>query len=451
MMPTVLLDPGSYDCRNFGDLAMLQVAVARWKALWPSASIGVITAAPEALASSVPQATPVGFGDRLAWLTTHLLGRFQHRLPRQAATNLEQLERRLKLQAARPLEAALALRYQVAGKDASGVARFLQWVRRADVVALTGGGAFTDAFSVKTSQILDTLGMAVAQRRRQDRPVTAIFGHGFGPLEAADLRAKAAETLPHIDLIAIREGRSSRPLLHQLGVSDQRILLTGDDAIELAYEHRRREMGRAVGVNVRIAYYAQTDGAMLDPLRLALSTAARRYSAPLVPVPISRQPGGAHRHNAERADAIAIRELLEGIPHGSVQGSEPESPADVIRDVGRCRVVVTGSYHGAVFALSQGIPAIAVMRSRYYRAKFLGLAEQFEGDVQIVDMSESGWGQRLETAIDIAWQSADGVRPRLLDAARRQIESSRRAYRVVAGLAKSRALVGNRAATAGVS
>jgi colanic acid/amylovoran biosynthesis protein len=436
--PTVLIDPGSYDCRNFGDLAMLQVAVARWKALWPSAAIGVITAAPGALASSVPHAIPVGFAHRSAWLNTHVLGRLHRRLPARAASTLEDFEQRLRLNAARPLENALSVRYRLTGQDASGVAAFLRWIRQADVVALTGGGAVADAFSVKASMILDTLHMAASRASRHGRPITAVFGHGFGPMDGAALRRKAAAVLPRADFISIREARASGPLLRQLGVREDRVLVTGDDAIELAYEERRSQPGRSLGVNVRLAYYAETDAETLQVLGRCIASALDRHGAAPVPLPISRQPGGARPHNAEKPDAAAIAELLAGIGH-PVAAPAAERPVDVIRDAGRCRTVVTGSYHGAVFALAQGIPAVALMRSAYYRAKFAGLADQFGRGVHPVDMSEPGWGHRLDRAIDDAWMSADLVRPLLLEAAVRQIELSRRAYRIVASLAAPRA------------
>ena len=101
-------------------------------------------------------------------------------------------------------------------------------------------------------------------------------------------------------------------------------------------------------------------------------------------------------------------------------------------------MVVTGSYHGAVFALSQGIQAIAIAGSGYYRAKFQGLAQQFPGGVEIVDVAESGWEGRLEMLIARAWQSAENVRRGLLGAAVQQIDLSRRAYRTVAQLAEAR-------------
>jgi polysaccharide pyruvyl transferase WcaK-like protein len=435
---TVLLDPGSYDCLNFGDLAMLQVAVARWNALWPSASVAVLTAAPEALASYSPSAIPVDVRDRAAWLNTHIAGRFHRSLPSPVAARLERLERGLKLDSARALELALAMRRRSSPDHASGRAGFLHWLRHADVVALTGGGALTDAFSVKASQVLDTLAMAVRRNRRHGKPVTAIFGQGFGPLNYPDLRERAAQVLPRIDLIALRENQTSPSLIAQLGARDDRIILTGDDAIELVFDNRSSASGNAIGVNVRVSYYAHTDASTLETVKQAVVAAARRYDAALIPVPISRQRGSAHSHNAEQSDGASIQNLLADTGLQRAGWRQPDSPAGVIRDVGGCRLVVTGSYHGAVFALAQGIPAIGLAASPYYRAKFVGLAEQFPGGVQMVDMAEPGWGERLEGAIDQAWPLTERLRSALLEAAARQIELSRGAYTTVARLAAAR-------------
>jgi polysaccharide pyruvyl transferase WcaK-like protein len=434
---TVLIDPGSYDCLNFGDLAMLQVALARWRALWPSASIGVLTEAPAALESLDHRLIPLSNRARAQWLNIHVFGRLHSRLPSTAAATVERFERGLALNAARPLEAALAVRHRLRGEELAPVTEFLRWMRTADVVALTGGGSLTDAFTTKALRIMDTLQIGIQRARRFGKPVTAIFGQGFGPFDAPVLRSRVAAVLPSIDFIALREGRASSALLRDFGVQTDRIFLTGDDAIELAYGEKKPELGGGLGINVRVAYYAETNGSNLGIVKQAAHAAARRWSAPLVPLPISRQPGGTQPHNAERADAAAIRELFADVMSAS-SDPEPRSPVDVIRQVGRCRVVVTGSYHGAVFALSQGIPAVGLVASEYYRAKFLGLADQFGAGLETVEMSESGWGAHLEAAIARAWESAEAVRPVLLEAATRQIELSRQAYRTVAEMADGR-------------
>ena len=102
----------------------------------------------------------------------------------------------------------------------------------------------------------------------------------------------------------------------------------------------------------------------------------------------------------------------------------------------RCRVVVTGSYHPAVFALSQGIPVVCLVKSDYYACKFLGLKDQFGAGCEILSLLENEQLQdRLTAVMTIAWRSADDVTPSLLDAARRQVglghEYYRRVYELV--------------------
>ena len=396
-----------------------------------------MTEAPERLTASIPRVIPVEIQGRSIWLETHLLGRLHRRLTDRTAARLEARERRLKMTAARSLEAVLSLKYRIAGQTPSSVAEFLYRVRSADVVAVTGGGTIADPFPDKASHMLDTLKMAATLRARAGRPVTAIFGHGFGPLDGAALRARARGVLPELDFIALREERTSRGLLHELGVHDEQILVTGDDAIELAYDQRTSEIGEDLGVNVRIAPYASVDAPMLRAVRYAVLSAMRRYAAAVVPLPILMKTDDAPGKHTP-TDTAAISELLAGVRDRSDFGDAPDSPLAVIRAIARCRLVITGSYHAAVFALAQGIPAIGLIGSPYYRVKFVGLAGQFEENFKVVDMTNAGCEEQLVEAIDSAWHSVESVRPRLLAAASRQIELSRQAYRTVASLADSR-------------
>ncbi len=92
----------------------------------------------------------------------------------------------------------------------------------------------------------------------------------------------------------------------------------------------------------------------------ALTAAAADHGAWMTPIPIA--------HHGGRMDVDTLRELLAGL--GDTDGGASlETPQLVIERVGECRVVVTGSYHGAVFALAQGIPGrragqIAVLRQQ---------------------------------------------------------------------------------------
>jgi colanic acid/amylovoran biosynthesis protein len=100
----------------------------------------------------------------------------------------------------------------------------------------------------------------------------------------------------------------------------------------------------------------------------------------------------------------------------------------LIERVGACRAVVTGSYHAAVFALSQGIPAVCLFNCEYYEIKFRGLQAEFGTGCEVLDKSSHDFDERLVNAIEIAWTNAEGWRKGLLDSARRQVEAGHAAY-----------------------
>jgi colanic acid/amylovoran biosynthesis protein len=210
-------------------------------------------------------------------------------------------------------------------------------------------------------------------------------------------------------------------LLRSLGVAEERILVTGDDAIETAYQHRATKQGNRIGVNLRVAAGAGVDFGFIDKLRPILQEFARSRRGALIPIPISNHRVGAN-------DSRTIQQLLDGYDDGSQGGRDLDTPLKVIKQITRCRIVVTGAYHAAVFALSQGIPVVGLAKSPYVVQKFLGLADQFGAGCQLVLLDGEDLYRRLMTTMSGAWTSADDLRTSLLGAALRQIATSRSAY-----------------------
>ena len=79
----------------------------------------------------------------------------------------------------------------------------------------------------------------------------------------------------------------------------------------------------------------------------------------------------------------------------------------LIKQTARCRIVVTGAYHAAVFALAQGIPVVCLSNSPYYLAKFQGLEDLFGLGCATVRLSEPDLPARLAAAIERTWNSAE--------------------------------------------
>jgi polysaccharide pyruvyl transferase WcaK-like protein len=422
----ILLDSCTYNCQNVGDLAMFTVAVSRLRELWPGASLEVITNAPDLIERHAGTVTTVPVRGRRLLLEEELLGPARRWLPGKIGERWDRFESGLRLQQPGLFHQSLQLKSRWQGRDTRDARAFLDAVDRADLLVVNGAGIITDAFKDSALGILATLDLV--SRRRVP---TALMGHGLGPIVDRELRQRAADVLPRVSLIGIREARTSPALLAELGVAPANVRVTGDDAIELAHAALERRAGnearsRCIGVNVRVAPYAAVERELLGSLKQALAGSSWRHEARLVPVPIAHHGGGM--------DVETLRHLLDGADDG---GAGLTTPQQVIERVGECRVVVTGSYHGAVFALAQGIPVVALARSEYYVNKMAGVAGQFGAGCEIVrlDTPASTLVKQLTLAIDRAWTTADAVREPLVAAAVDQIARGRRAYQDLRSIA----------------
>jgi polysaccharide pyruvyl transferase WcaK-like protein len=413
--PRILVEPNADHLLNHGDTAMLQIAVERLFALWPNATIHVLTENPARLERLCPGVRALDVRGRRLWFDDYAFTYTLHRLlPSAAARRLVDLARRNRRDSPGIASKLVRVRAALHRKDTRPLDEFLAVVSDADLVVSTGAGAFTDHFATLALTILELFDGA---KRRG--AVAAALGQGMGPMTNATLMERARAVLPSLDLITLREHRHGGPLLERLGVDPRRILTTGDDAIELAYRERSAAASTEprIGVNLRIARYSNVDPRAAETVGAAVRAAATRHAAELLPIPISHHP------NERDGDVVAA--LLQSSA-GAASASDP--PQAAVAQVGRCRIAVSGSYHAAVFALAQGVPAVGLTSSPYYDAKFDGLREQFGGLLGVVSLTGDDLAARLGAAIDEAWRGADEVRPVLLDRAAQQVDAGRRAY-----------------------
>ncbi len=407
----ILIDPSSVHCLNLGDVAMLQVTVKRFRQFWPDAEILVFNESPELLELYCPTAVPVPpVGRALYYTTAAYLTRLGRRFKMPALSELDVTWRHRWVNLAAKLVATRS------GADAaSSVRTFVELVRSCDLIVASGAGQITTSFGSHSTLILNTMQMAM-----QHGIPTAILGQGIGPIDDPCLRARAAKVLPQVNLICIRETVTGPPLLDSLRVPRDRVVVTGDDAIDTVYSNRQDKLGNCIGVNLRVSWYSAIPDDLIDALRRPLQEAAREVGAPLVSVPISRHP--------EEDDSGICDRLFEGYPLLPEPANDVTLVEGMIREIGRCRVMITTSYHGGVFALAQGIPVVAWLKSKYFAAKLYGLANQFGVGCEVVTLDDSDWESRLKSAILSAWSSSEQVRPRLLAAASFQLAASKDAY-----------------------
>jgi len=304
------------------------------------------------------------------------------------------------------------------------VETFLDLVRSVNAFVVAGMGGLTSAFPGYAVMVLDTLALAQACGVR-----TVLLGQGLGPLDS-NLEELSQRVLRQVDYIALREGLHGPSLLRKWGLKDEQWSVTGDDAVELAFQNRPGTVGHAIGINLRIADYSGMTSDVIDELRAPLHEVARTLRAPLRVIPISRLP--------EEDDASCARALIAGYPDVEPFHTVPDDPVAVIREIQQCRIVVTGSYHAGVFALAQGIPVVGLVASDYYQWKFEGLAWQFGEGCCILRLETSTDLVELRRMVCHLWLNAPRMQTELLLSAQQQQEAGTAAYAHVSRLVTSR-------------
>jgi polysaccharide pyruvyl transferase WcaK-like protein len=410
----VVVQNGEYWLCNKGDLAIMAVTVERMRHRWPHGRIGVITRPGLLLSAYHPDAEPISDGGAGGWSSPSGLRRWAERVgptvvgPPSVAV-LEARERLVRpmrrLRSRLPIPAGGPRRVRPLGPEA---------LADASMLVAMGGGYLTDSDPGATVRTLDLLEAAI----ERGLP-TAMLGQGIGPLEDGELVRRAAEVLPRVDLIALREDRRGPQLLESLGVAPERVMVTGDDAVELAYRIRREEPGTDLGVCLRIADYSPVADAVRADVRRAVQRAARTAEAQLCPLIVSEY------HSEDRRSTMP---LVAGFPRIRRPLGRYAAAVDVAARVSHCRVVVTGAYHLAVFALSQGIPVVGLSASAYYDDKLYGLSSMFQGGITPLRLDEPFLEERIVEATRTAWEQAPQLRAGLLARAAAQIRLSRSAF-----------------------
>lgn len=393
----ILVDQSSYDLLNIGDVAMLQSCVARLRSQWPDAEIMVIAHEPQRLASYCPGTIAIGrtFADRPLFRS----------LPKKLRLMLDQ--------AWKMAAPYFTGRLRAARKPAGRPRTAIQAVRQSDLVVASGGGYLADMWWWHAVGVLSLLALA----QRLGTP-TAMFGQGIGPVGRRALRAQARMVGPELKVLTLREDRKEAAT--SLGIPAAAVRLTGDEAFELAVS-QDVSAGRSLGVNVRVAAYARVDRGTAARVGDAVLAAAADLQAPVVGLPVSRYPADS--------DLAALRALFP--PGDSRVGPALEdiaSPEQLIAAVGRCRAIVTGSYHVAVFGLAQGVPAVCLTRSPYYDAKFAGLQASFPQACFVISLAGAGAAARLLPAIVQAWHLALPDRAAARDTSERLRNAGRACY-----------------------
>jgi colanic acid/amylovoran biosynthesis protein len=245
-----------------------------------------------------------------------------------------------------------------------------------------------------------------------------MFGQGIGPLGLRALRAQARSILPGLSILGLREDRVGRDLALSLEVQPSALVVTGDDALEIIGNHASA-VGDALGVSLRVSGYSGVDLAMAARISDLTLEMAAAFDAPIVGLPVSW-----HTADAEVLRSVFLRRRNRA----EIVLDDIASPAALVTATATCRAVITGSYHVAVFALAQGVPAVCLTKSPYYDAKFGGLQALFPDACLVVSLDEPDFPGHMRAAVKQAWQLQATARIAAKETADRLRDAGRSAY-----------------------
>jgi polysaccharide pyruvyl transferase WcaK-like protein len=349
----VLIEPSSYHLQNAGDNAMLGTCLSRIENRFGNAKFDVATSSPDRLyriaTSAVPAVDYVAQRDSLIRHQPQTTSRLPKRL-----VNLVDRHLWRRLDAAWP-QPRYRLDQQWAEQQPN-FERICQTLSQYDLVVATGGGYLTDYHATQALRVLWTLRIAQACG-----VPTVLFGQGVGPISSGPLACFVAEVLSNATLIGLREGTYGCKQLEKWSIDPRRVEVTGDDAIELALHQSTESPHRGVGLNVRVASYAGVSSSQAASISSVVAEFADKLRVEVEPLLVTTNTG--------ESDYEALG-MLPSIEQSQGESDEIAALAFAAR---RCRLVVTGSYHAAVFALAQGVPVIGIAGSDYYLQKFEGL------------------------------------------------------------------------------
>lgn len=369
-MMKILIDHGAYD--NFGDLAMLQAAVERISGI-----DGVeLQVQISPISWRRENVQPVEYHVPLpVWGANRVLK--SRLIPDPVRRRLASIVREWRYRSFDRIGRGAGVGAHPVVTSA-GLQSIESWCKQYDALFIAGGGDMNDVFP----QALWRCCSLVHAFAEQRKPVL-LSGQQLGPIRRAESSRLLASALRSATFVGVREPTDSLDILSDAGIQRDRIDMIGDDSLGIVPADRAEvdtllarhgiSAGRFIAVNVRMGPYTPVQDRHLRDLAELLARLSSMSALPLLAVRISVAE--------DDSDLASARQLSGALGGGSltILDREPLSVALVKGVLGRAHGAIGMSYHFCTFALSQGVPAVAIHLGDYYDQKARGLAA-FWGD-----------------------------------------------------------------------
>lgn len=284
----------------------------------------------------------------------------------------------------------------------------------ADVVVSCGGGfLLTHGFSVMTVQHLVQLKIAFDYQK----PVI-IYSQSIGPLYNKVIAQWTKEILDKVDKIFVRE-KISEKLLQEMNVqapievvpdSAFSMDLVQSDFVDEVVDFIKKESnGPLVGITVRDWKFPEVNDSdfhrkkYIKSIQAAIQHLETKYGAKVLLMPQVLGP------NAFNDDRNISREILNGMSNTKAQLIDIDfHPRELKYFYSKMDMFIGTRMHSNIFALSSGIPTVAIN----YEHKTRGIMELLDLKEYVIDISAIT-PEDLIAAADKCWNNRNRLRHHL--------------------------------------
>lgn len=256
---------------------------------------------------------------------------------------------------------------------------YVELVRRQALIHISGGGNLNSLYPLELYARALIIHLA-----REFRIPVLVTGQTLGPLTDPTDRAVLAKALNACRVLTLRDRRESLRLVHELRVTNPRVSVELDDAFFLdgvsfdslapLFLPSNNENTCRVGVSIQPA-----DEPLVEEISRALNLLAAQQSFEFYFIPHllaandATQDVAMMRTIACRLDPTVSFRIVTR--KDLIEHPEPRKEKIVKGLTAAMDVVITTRYHGLVFALSSGVPALAINLDGYYETKNCGLLD----------------------------------------------------------------------------
>ena len=293
-----------------------------------------------------------------------------------------------------------------------------------DALHMVGGGYLTDAFP----RLLVQAACLAQAFMEQGKPIL-LTGHQVGPFRSQVLKRLAGRVLNGARFVGLREPTRSVQLCQKFHLDSKRFRVMGDDSFGLPCPSEAQisecltafglEPGRFLAFNARVGSYAAGHAKYLGFIAQLAGRLGQVFRLPVLLVPIA--------FNDADSDDRSGEELLGLIEHTPAQriDSQKLTPGLVRGLLGKAFGAIGVSYHFCTFALSQGVPSVALHEGDYYSQKSRGICEFWQDQRLAISLPKAEVASSAECIAallqDSCWRFKLGQRARLATEEWRQI------------------------------